>query len=100
MSEIMGMSRILEIDGEVMTVEAGIVVDLIEIELNRRCFTPGHMPGSRPTVTIGDVINSSGQGGLVDEVWYNERYGTSIRDSGALRRSYKNRQQLLEIEIR
>ncbi|MDP8225886.1 MAG: FAD-binding oxidoreductase [Candidatus Lernaella stagnicola] len=59
------MKRILELDEESLTVtaEAGILGQLLEMELNRRGYTLGHFPSSIYSSTLGGYLaaRSAGQ---------------------------------------
>lgn len=58
------MERILEIDGESMTakVEAGVVLESLEKELNKKGLILGHDPWTLPVATVGGAISTNSLG--------------------------------------
>lgn len=69
--DLTGMNRILEIDEENMTVtvQAGVVLETLDAELNKHGFKLGHDPTSRPSATIGGAIAHNSTG------WTAAKYG-------------------------
>jgi len=65
------MNRILWVNEESMSVkvEAGVILQVLEEELNKRGFTFGHDPGSFPSATVGGCISTRSLG------WRAGKYG-------------------------
>lgn len=65
------MNKILRIDEGSMSakVEAGVILQVLEEELNKRGFTFGHDPGSFPSATVGGCISTKSLG------WRAGKYG-------------------------
>lgn len=65
------MNRILWVNEESMSVkvEAGVILQILEEELNKRGFTFGHDPGSFPSATVGGCISTKSLG------WRAGKYG-------------------------